>query len=231
MFNCCSKIKKIVLFSLPSFFLFPSTIVGVSATKSGVGVGGEREVMGRRIVNDVGRHGWRVVTRGKLVSCTLFAICKLCLVYTRRDETRRARTDSRGGEWEKLRFVHVEREREREEGEASLGLGRRCHRRHRRIDRIEEKVENTRFRFIESGVHARRDRSGATSTLGSLGLKRRKSDHLRGELHGEKSLRSREPSSPNGETPFFPLFGPTLPLIPPPTCSSPVSNKFWISLC
>lgn len=230
MFNCCWKIKKIVLFSLPSFFLFPSTIVGVSATKSGVGVGGEREVMGRRIVNDVGRHGWRVVTRGKLVSCTLFAICKLCLVYTRRDETRRDRFEGR-----RMGKIAVcprrERERGRRVGEASLGLGRRCHRRHRRIDRIEEKVENTRFRFIESGVHARRDRSGATSTLGSLGLKRRKSDHLRGELHGEKSLRSREPSSPNGETPFFPLFGPTLPLIPPPTCSSPVSNKFWISLC
>lgn len=100
--------------------------------------------MGRRIVNDVGGYGWRVVTRGKLVSCTLFAICKLWLVYTIRGE-------ARGGEWEKLRFVHVEREREGRVGGSALALvgvvivviesiASGC----------EEKVENTRFRFIES---------------------------------------------------------------------------------
>lgn len=66
--------------------------------------------MGRRIVNDVGGYGWRVVTRGKLVSCTLFAICKLWLVYTIRGEARR------GEENGKNCGLSTSRERERERG-------------------------------------------------------------------------------------------------------------------
>lgn len=163
--------------------------------------------MGRRIVNDVGGYGWRVVTRGKLVSCTLFAICKLWLVYTIRGEARR-------GEGRRMGKIAVcpRREREREGGEGgwvSLGLGRRCHRRHR-IDRIRLRGEGRKHEvsFHRIGVHARQDRSGATSTLGSFGLEPRKSDHLRRGQEPENSLRSREPSSPTRETPFSSPFRP-----------------------
>lgn len=123
-------------------------------------------------------------------------------------DTRRG--EARGGEWEKLRFVHVERERERGEGGwVSLGLGRRCHRRHR-IDRIRLRGEGRKHEvsFHRIGVHARQDRSGATSTLGSFGLEPRKSDHLRRGQEPENSLRSREPSSPTRETPFSSPFRP-----------------------
>lgn len=162
--------------------------------------------MGRRIVNDVGGYGWRVVTRGKLVSCTLFAICKLWLVYTIRGEARR------GEENGKNCGLSTSRERERERGEGgwvSLGLGRRCHRRHR-IDRIRLRGEGRKHEvsFHRIGVHARQDRSGATSTLGSFGLEPRKSDHLRRGQEPENSLRSREPSSPTRETPFSSPFRP-----------------------
>lgn len=103
--------------------------------------------MGRRIVNDVGGYGWRVVTRGKLVSCTLFAICKLWLVYTIRGEARRGEENGKNCGLSTSR----EREREGRVGGSALALvgvvivviesiASGC----------EEKVENTRFRFIES---------------------------------------------------------------------------------
>lgn len=188
--------------------------------------------MGRRIVNDVGRHGWRVVTRGKLVSCTLFAICKLCLVYTRRDETRRDRFEGR-----RMGKIAVcpRREREGEGGGwsepwpwSALSSSSSSN----RSDRGEGRKHEVSFHRIRCSREARSIRSNKyPRLLGAETKEKRPPPRRAGELHGEKSLRSREPSSPNGETPFFPLFGPTLPLIPPPTCSSPVSNKFWISLC
>lgn len=106
------------MFFSPPLFVPLRSSAGVSATKSAVGVGEEREVMGRRIVNDVGGYGWRVVTRGKLVSCTLFAICKLWLVYTIRGGTRRGETGARRFEGRRMGKIAVcpRRERERERG-------------------------------------------------------------------------------------------------------------------
>lgn len=100
-------------------------------------------------------------------------------------------------------------------GWASLGLGRLSSSSSNRSGDARRERSKTRFRFVGSVfTRGERDRSGATSTLlGSLGLKPRKSDHLRGqrgtEFHGEHSLvQENDPPLQREKLLSFPLFQP-----------------------